>query len=427
MGPIALGFFVTVVTCTGLGVVGSIAEISGAVVAPGMVVVEDRTKRVQHQEGGIVAGIFVDNGHRVREGDVLLRLDDTQIRARLEIVRKRLAQLEARVARLAAERDNRPAPNFAAPLTPEQREIIAIERALFEARRDAMINRKTQLTQRTIEINKGIEGLSADIAAIGEQHRIAKLEHGILRQLFEKQHVPITRVLQLEREIAALTGRRGQRVAEVARAREQIIEIRLQLVNLDTEFRRDVLRELAAAEARIAELAERKTTAEDVLTRIDIRAPIAGEIHDLAVHTVGGVIRAVETLMIVVPHGSKLVVESRVAPADIDQVTVGQKALLRLVNFNRRMTPELEAYVTVVAADVTIEPASTPNGGIARAQQPYFATRLEITESELGKLDGGRLLPGMQVDAFIKTEERTVLSYLLKPFTARLAHAMREQ
>jgi HlyD family secretion protein len=436
-GPIVAGLLVSGLWIGGFGAVASVTRIQGAVVAPGTVVVEGWPKKVQHTEGGIIANIFVDDGSDVREGDVLLRLDDTQTQAKLAIVVKQLAQLRAQSVRLMAERDDFSEPRFSPTQSEDEAEAIATERALFHTRRRANSNQRDQLKQQLADKAKEIEGIEADIAAIDEQLTVAGKEFANLGQLFEQKHVTVTRINQLEREIAGLRGRRGQQVAATARARAAIAGIEIQLVQVDVLFRRDVLTELATVETKINELVEQRAQAEDFLNRIEVKAPKSGIVHDLAVRTKGGVIRPADVLMVIVPKGDRLVVEARVAPQDIDQVAVGQDAAVRFTNFNRPTTPDLSARVTRVSPDVTSEQTgqqSTLRPPVSvqpsPAQQPlayYYSTRIEISEGELKRLDGRGLVPGMQVETFITTSERTVLSYLLKPILDRLARAMRER
>jgi membrane fusion protein, type I secretion system len=437
--PILAGLVILAVTIGGFGALASVTRIQGAVVAPGTVVVESWPKKVQHNEGGIVADIFVDDGSEVREGDVLLRLDDTQTRAKLAIVIKQLTQLRAQSLRLKAERDDQPEPKFSAAQSDDEAEAIATERALFHTRRTSNANQREQLKQQLADKDKEIEGIEADIGAIDDQRAIAVKEHANLNQLFEQKHVTITRVLQLEREIAGLRGRRGQQVAAIARAREAMGGFRIQLVQVDVLFKKDVLAELATVETKINELAEQRTQAEDFLNRVDIKAPRSGVVQDLAFRTKGGVVRPADVLMIVVPKGDRLVVEARASPQDIDQLAVGLVAVVRFSNFNRPTTPELNARVIRVSADVTVDQPGQSSfwRPLTNSQQtsplynqqslPYYAIRIEIPESELKRLDGGGLMPGMQVEVFISTTERTVMSYLLKPIYDRLARAMRER
>jgi HlyD family secretion protein len=417
-GPAIAGFALCLLTLGGLGSYAAVATISGAVIAPGSLIVESRTKKVQHAEGGIVGEILVDDGSVVKAGDVLIRLDETKTKAQLAIVVKQMSQLTAKRARLVAERDQAAEPVFPKPTTADEEDAIKTERALFETRRQFLAAKKKQLGHRLEETRKQIEGYESEINGIDEQHRVATLELGNLRGLYEKKIVAITRVLELEREVAGLLGRRGQRVAEIAKAREQIADTEISLLQADTEFRKEVLTEIEAIDAQLATLAEKRTTAEDKLSRIEIKAPQNGVVHELAVHTVGGVVKPVETIMLIVPKQDRLVVEARAETKDVDQLSIGQNAMVRFSNFNTRTTPELVGRVSRVSADVAVDPET---------KKAYYAVRVEIADEELKKLGDVRLVPGMQVTAFITTSDRTVLSYLTKPIADSFAHALRER
>jgi HlyD family secretion protein len=416
--PVVAGLAVCLATLGGLGAFAAVTNISGAVIAPGSLIVESRTKKVQHAEGGIVGSIRVDDGSQVREGDVLISLDETKTRAQLAIVMKQISQYNAKLARLRAERDGAAEPVFGPSGTADEADAIATERALFASRLRYREAKKVQLNHGLEETRKEIEGLEADIGAIDRQYEIASPELANLRDLFEKKHLAITRVLDLEREVASLTGRKGQRVAEVAKAHEQISQTEIELIQVDTEMQNEVLKDIESTEGQLATLAEKRTTAEDRLSRMDIRAPQSGIVHELAIHTVGGVVKASETLMLIVPQQDRLVVEAQASPHDIDQLSVGQPARVRFSNFNVRTTPELDAKVTRVSADAAEEPET---------KKSYYAVRLEIPDKELKKLGDVKLLPGMRVTAFIMTSERSVMSYLTKPVEDMFAGAMRER
>ena len=239
-----------------------------------------------------------------------------------------------------------------------------------------------------------------------------------MRDLWQKNLIPINRVTALERDAARLEGERGQLIATIAQAKGKISEIELQIIQIDQNARSEVAKELADIRAKIAELVERKVTAMDQLQRIDIRAPQSGVVHQLAVHTKGGVVAAGEQLMLIVPEADDLIVEVRVAPHSIDQVKLDQPAALRFPGFNQRTTPELIGRVTRIAADVIED---------QRSSQPYYLVRITIADGEIDRLNGLKLVPGMPVEAFIRTDERTMLSYLLKPLTDQARRAFRER
>lgn len=416
-------------TGVGLLAMGTVANISGAVVAPGVVTSETRSKRVQHSDGGIIAKINVQDGTEVTEGDILIRLDDVQIRAKHAVIATQLMHLEKRGIRLRAERDRLSAPMFSPALDRDESEAIASERAQFAARFEGITRSKNMLQQQGAAKESENEAVAAELHAISDLSRIAGAQRTALKAVYQENHA---KMLQLDREIAELTGRKGQRQAESARIMEQIAEIGLKLFQVETDFDRDVLKELAEVEEKARELIEKRDAVADKLSRIDIRAPQSGKVHELVVFTVGGVIRPSDTLMSIVPRNDKLVIEARVPPSDVDQLIVGQGAVVRFINFNRRTTPELLAKVVIVSADVAIDQSrqgAAPTTGLVPTMPnlPYYAVRLELLEGETKKLDGGNLVPGMQVQTFITTDERTVLSYLIKPITDRMQSAMRER
>jgi HlyD family secretion protein len=423
------GLLISAFSIGTFGAGASVATIHGAVAAPGTVIVESWPKKIQHNEGGIVADILVDNGSEVREGDVLVRLDDTQARAKLVSAQKQLVLLNAQATRLRAERDDLPEPRFSAPNSDEEADAITTERSLFHARRLSIATQQDQGRQRALEKEKEIDDLEADLRSIDELNGIASKEHADLKDLLDRKYVTVVRVYQLEREIAALRGRRSQRTADIAKRRAEIEEIKFHISQIEADDKKDALSTLTATETKIADLVQQRVLAEDFLNRIEIKAPQSGVVHNRAIHTKGEIVRPADVLMIVVPKGDRLVIEARVAPQDIDQVAVGQAATVRFTNFNRPTTPELSARVTRVSADVEIDQPQSwpPRAAPINSQAPYYAIRIEIPDEELKKLDGGALVPGMQVETFVATSDRTVISYLIKPVVDRLARSMRER
>jgi len=254
-------------------------------------------------------------------------------------------------------------------------------------------------------------------AKVKEIEFIQKELEGV-RDLWQKNLVPITRVTALERDSARLEGERGQLVATIAQGKGKVSETELQIIQVDQNLRSDVAKELADIRAKIAELVERKVTAMDQLMRIEIRAPQSGVVHQLSVHAKGAVVAAGEQLMLIVPEADALVVEVRVDPQKIDQVKLEQAAALRFPSFNQRSTPELNGRVARIAADVIED---------QRSGQPYYLVRIKMAASEIDRLNGLKLVPGMPVEAFIQTEERTMLSYLLKPLSDQARRAFREK
>lgn len=412
------GLAVVTVLLLGAGGWAMTAQLSGAVVGSGTVVVDGNVKQVQHREGGVVGQIFVRNGTRVNAGDVLVKLDDTVTRAGLAIVTNQIDQLSARRARLVAERDD------ALSMAPQKfkddlsgNEYLAAEEVLFSARRKTLDGQKEQLRQRVEQIGQETTGLNVRRRAKEEELSWLNQELTRTRSLSDKQLVQFNRLAELERLNAQLDGERGQLITEIARAATRVTETELQILQLDQERRAEVLTELRDVDNKLAELAQQRITAEDQLKRIEIFAPQTGIVHELTVHTIGGVIAAGETIMQVVPVDDVLVVEARIQPADIDQLHIGQQATLRLSAFNQRTTPEISGNVQSIAADLIQNP---------QTGEAWYSTRIHIPEAELDRLKGLTLLPGMPVEAYIKTGERSAMSYLIKPLFDQINRAMRE-
>lgn len=417
------GLIVVAVLFGGFGVWAATTSLSGAIIAIGQVVVETNVKKVQHPTGGIVGEIRVRDGDRVQTGDLLLRLDETVTRASLAMVVKQLDQFEARQARLIAERDDLPAIKVPASLSarqdhPDVAEVLAGERSLFEARRTAIEGQRAQLKERGAQLREEIRGLESQALAKRKQTALINQELEGVDKLYRQNLVPITRLTSLQREASRLDGEEGQLVAQIASSRGRIAEIELQSIQLHQDLKREVATELRDSQAKIGEFVERKIAAEDQLKRIELRAPQDGFVHQLAVHTVGGVINAGEPVMLIVPQADTLVVEARIAPQDIDQIRPGQRVALRFSAFSQQTTPEIFATLSRVSADLTRE---------AQTNVSFYTVRVTIPEEEMKKLDGKALLPGMPVETFIQTGSRTALSYLIKPFEDQVARAFRER
>ncbi len=404
----------------GLGGWAAFANLAGAVIAPGTFVVEHSVKKVQHSYGGIVAEINVKNGDRVKAGDILIRLDATQIRSELGIVTSQLVELQARTSRLAAERDGLSQiawPKGFAEQNPEAKAAADGEIRLFEENRRAKDSQKDQLRLRADQFREEIKGLTSQRDGKEGELKIIQNELGEVRRLYAKQLTTISRVYTMERESMRLGGEHGGLVAQIARAHGQISEIAVQILGLDENVRAQSQRELRSIDAKISELLEREIAAKDKLHRIDLRAPRSGVVHELSVHTVGGVITAAEQVMLIVPEEDSLMVQARIAPASVDQVVVGRPAVLRLSAFTQQKTPELNARVIQVSADVTTEPKSG---------QSYYIVQLEMDEKSRRLVGDLKLVPGMPVEVFLSTGERTALSYLVKPFADQMNRAFRE-
>jgi HlyD family secretion protein len=399
---------------------GSLANLSGAVIAPGIVVVDSNAKKVQHPHGGVIERILVRNGSRVSAGDLIVTLDDTQTRASLAIITSQL-ELIGRKARLAGERDGVDdlvfPPEFQSFGSDAER-VADGETRLFQARLTSANGQKAQLGERINQYEEEIKGLTVQHTAKTRELMLVREEGSRVGDLYKKNLIPVTRVLSIQRDEARIEGEVGTLLAQIAKAGGQIAEARLQIIGIDQNRLSDAQKELRDVEGRIAELQERKIAAQDQLKRIEIRAPIDGIIHELSVHTVGGVINAAEQLMLVVPTDDVLNVEVRVPSTDIDQLKLGQECVLRFTAFHQRTTPEVKGTVTRLSPDAIRD---------SESGQFYYTARLTPDEAELARLGNHRLVPGMPVEAFIETSPRTALSYLTKPLADQFERALRER
>jgi HlyD family secretion protein len=397
--------------------------LAGAVVVPGNLVVQSNVKTIQHPTGGVVAEIAVRNGMRVGVGDLLMRLDPTQAQASLQMVSKQLDELRARIARLVAERDGLSQLNVPAQLAARAggdtvKTLLASEEALFKARANARRSQIDLLQSRISQLGEEIAGLDAQVDSKSKQLELIAGELSGVQDLYDKRLVPLTRLTSLQRESARIEGERGQLMSAIAETKSKIGEAQLQIVRIDQDFRTDVVKELGETQGKEAELVERGVAAKDLLDRIEIRAPTSGVIHQLSAHTIGGVIRAGDAIMEIVPDSDDLQIEARLQPTDIDQVRVGQKAFVRFSAFNQRTTPQLNGVVSYVSADTSHDQQTNAS---------YFTVRLTLAEDERHRLAGLQLVSGMPAEVFMQTGSRTMMSYLLKPITDQLQRAFVER
>lgn len=417
------GLVVVIVLAGGFGTWASTVQISGALIAPGQVVVDTNVKKVQHPTGGVVGEVRVRDGDVVKAGDIVVRLDETVVRASLAIVVKTLNGLWARAARLEAEQRGADKIVFPPMLTdrasdPDVRDVMTSETKLFEVRVNGRAGQKSQLRERVSQLNEEIEGLSAQERAKDKEIVLVEKELVGVRQLYEQRLIQISRLTTLERDLARLNGERGQYIASRAQAKGKITETELQIIQVDKDVLSEVSKDLREANDKIGEFVERKVTAEDQLRRIDIRAPQDGIVLQSTVHTVGGVITAGDAIMMIVPKADDLSVEAKVNPQDIDKLQIGQKTVLRFSAFNQRTTPELNGKVSRVSADVTTD---------QRSGQTFYTIRVSMAPEEVARLGEVKLVPGMPVEAFVQTGERTMFSYLMKPFSDQFMRAFRER
>ncbi len=420
---IAFGLLTIIVMFGGLISWAVFSSISGAVIASGVVTVETKVKTVQHLDGGIVREILVENGDEVKAGDLLIRLDDTNIKANLAIINGHLNELRASMARLEAERDHLPEIRFPEELLksaddPGIARILAGQRSLFEARKASMEGQVHLLRQKILQLEDQIKGLEAQQISKKQQSVLIRQEIETIRPLYKKGHITRKRMLELERMAVQLDGEYGMHIGDIARVRSAIGQAELEILQLDKAFQEKIQTELRESQAKLIELEERKYALDDKLRRIDIRAPRAGYVHNLAVHTIGGVVSPAATILQIIPEEDRLIIEAKVKPSDIDQISIGQKAIVHFSAFSSRTTPEMNGKVINVSADSIVDKAS----GLS-----FFTVILEVPDSETMKLGKNKLLPGMPAEAFIRTRNRTAISYLLKPLMDNLNRAFREE
>jgi HlyD family type I secretion membrane fusion protein len=415
------GLALVVLLVVGCGGWAAMARLEGAVITTGIVRVDQNLKEVQHRDGGIIKSLAIRQGDHVSAGQVLATLDDVQIKAELLIVRSQLAEALGRRARLIAERDNLPAiafPDELQGLASSASEVIQGETRLFTGNKRSRDSQKEQLELSISQTGEEIKGMESRHAAKLEEIKLVGEERDKLMGLYDKKIVEYTRVYSAHRDWARILGERGEIESTIARAKVRTSEIRLQIIAVDQNASTEAQRELRTVDARVAELGERRLAIEDRLSRTEIRSPVSGYVNELFVHTIGGVITPAAKIATIVPESAELKFEVRISPVDIDQVREGQPARVRFSAFNRNTTPEMKAKVTMVSPASARDPATG---------QEHYVAYVQLTEDERARLSGIRLLPGMPVEVFVSTQERTPVSYLVKPFTDQINRSFRER
>lgn len=422
-GPLFIGYLSLIFLVAVLGVWSTQTQIAGAVVAPGKIQVENNRQVIQHPEGGVVGALMVRDGDVVKAGDPLLRFDDTLMRSEFAIVSRQLNELKARKGRLMAEQDNAQTIHFDEDLLnlaksdAETADLIAGQERLFEARRVSLKQQLKQLDQQILQTRDQIVGAEAQLTAAKSQSALIINELVDVQGLFDKGLAQASRVSALKREEANLLGRTGQISAEIARLRNDIAGLEVEKLRLVSTRREDAITLLRDIQVQERELSERMLSAQDSLGKMEIHAPVSGVIYDSQVFALQSVISPAQPIMYIVPQDQPLVVSARVDAIHVDQVFVGQDAALRFSSFDQRTTPELFGTVSKVSADVFTDKTSGAS---------FYQVELVPKDGELAKLGDQVLLPGMPVEALIKTGDRSPLSYLLKPVTDYFNNAFRE-
>lgn len=416
------GLLITAFVVFGLGGLAAFIPMAGAVIAPGTVSVATFVKEISHPTGGVISEILVNDGMRVIEGQPLIRLDDTVSGASATYTGENVDQLLARLARLAAIRDNLSSPPFPMELTrrsndPVVAALMREESRTLELDRQAQQGQIAQLNKQIAQTRAEIQGYNSQASSYSTQAKLIDQELEATRDLYEQRYTTLDRLNALERSASSLLANAQSAHSSATSATARIGQLQAQVASVGQEARRAAAAQYLDVQSRISELRQTKAGADENFERSVIRAPQSGIVDKLAIRTIGGVLPAGEVVIEIVPDKDQLVVNVQVPVTDIDQVREGQKAMLRFSSFSVRTTPEIMGTVTFVSADRTVESQI----GIA-----YYRARIEISNSELAKLGNLSLRPGMPVETFIQTGERTMLSYIIKPLSDQIKRAFRE-
>ncbi|WP_299025877.1 HlyD family type I secretion periplasmic adaptor subunit [uncultured Sulfitobacter sp.] len=422
--PVFIGMIGIAVLFGGFGSWSVMSNIAGAIIASGRIEVDRNRQVVQHDTGGTIATINVDEGDLVKAGDLLLQLDTQQARSELTLIEGQLFELMARRGRLEAQRDERDVIKFPQELVevgktnPDAQELMDGQSNLFYARRDSVNREIEQLGKQRNQIEEQIKGVSAQEIALETQLELIEQQLKSQQTLLDQGLAQMSSVLGLQREKARLTGQIGELVATRAQAEGRITEIEIVGLKLGTSGREEAIAQLRETRFRELALIEQRRALMALIDRLDIRAPVSGIVYSLQVTTPRSVIRPAEPLMFLVPQDRPLVIAAQVMPTNIDEISVGQEVNLRLSSLDQRTTPELKGTVMLISADALDD----PNTGAS-----YFRAEIILSPGEMERLpEGTQLLPGMPVDAFIKTGDRSPLTYLVKPVTDYFVKSWRE-
>ena len=422
--PLLIGFLALLLLVGGFGTWAVMANISGAVVASGQIEVDQNRQVVQHPDGGVIAAIEVQEGDLVDKGDILIRLDPTNLTSELVVVEGQLFELMARRGRLEAERDEAKVITFdpelikAAGTSVDAKKLMQGQQRLFEARQDSMAQEIAQMQKQRGQISDQIKGIVAQQDALETQLELINEELENQQTLLDRGLAQASRVLSLQREDARLRGTMGELTATKAQAEGRITEIDIGILKYGTKRREEAITRLRDLQFRELELTEKRSALKERLSRLDIRAPLAGVVYGMQFFAPRSVIRPAEPVLYLVPQDRPLVIAARVQNINIDQIFVGQEVILRFPAFDSRTTPELTGKVVKVSADAFTDERTGIN---------YYRSEIMLLDGETKKLpEGAVLIPGMPVQAFIRTNDRTPLAYLVKPFTDYFAKAFRE-
>ena len=422
--PMIVGVLGLLLLVGGFGTWAVMTQISGAVIAGGQIEVDQNRQVIQHPDGGVVEAILVEEGNTVEAGEVLLRLDPTELQSELSIVESQLFELIARRGRLEAERDEQDTITFDPLLSetaadrPAVKDLMDGQQRLFEARRASIAQAIEQLDKQQDQIADQITGITAQQRSMDTQLALIERELVDQQSLFDRGLAQVSRVLSLQREAARMSGTVGELAANEAQARGRITEIDIEILNLQSQRREEAITQLRDIQSRELELRERRRALLERMSRLDVKAPLSGIVYDLRVFARRSVIRPADPVLYIIPQDRPLVINARVEPIDIDKLTIGQDVTLRFSALDQRETPELTGTVKLISADAFQD---------ENTRQSYYRAEIVLSEGEEARLPADTtLLPGMPVEAFIRTEDRTPLAYLVKPLTDYFTKAFRE-
>ncbi len=422
--PVLVGLLGLIGLLGGMILWAMTTQIAGAIIAPGHVEVDQNRQIVQHPTGGVVSSILVKEGDVVQAGDLLIRLDDTQMRTALGIIEGQLREFMARRARLEAERDGRDTITFDPDLTraqttrPEVAELVTGQRNLFTARRDSLASQASQLGRRSAQIENQIVGVTAQEQALARQRGLIQSELDAQQSLLERGLTQTSRVLALQRESASLDGQIGELAASKAESEQRLIEIEIEVLRLTTARREEAITRLRDLRAREMELVQEQRALLSDIEQMTLRAPVSGIVYNMRVQTMRSVVRGAEPVLFIIPQDRPLVIAARVDPVHVDQIVLGQLVNVRFSALDQRTTPELVGRVVLVSADVFDDEAS----GVR-----FYQIEIALNSGELGKLAKGQvLIPGMPVEAFLRTADRSPMAYLMQPMADYFNRAFRE-
>lgn len=422
--PMMIGALAVLILVGGFGTWAVRTSIAGAIVSGGRIEVDRNRQVVQHPDGGVVDEILVDEGDTVALGDTLIRLDSDLLKSELIIVEGQLYELMARRGRLEAERDELEYITFDSELQevaagrPEVADLVAGQVRLFAARTESTEREIEQLQKQREQMEKQIEGIEAQQASLAQQLDLIESELENQQSLLDKGLAQASRVLNLRREQANLNGTIGELTASEARAEARITEIDIEIIQMSSVRREEAISRLRDLRYRELELAEKRRSLKERMARLDITAPVSGVVYGLQVHTPRSVIRSADPVLFLVPQDRPLVIAARVDPIHIDQLHMGQDVILRFSAFDQRQTPELYGKVVQISADAFEDETRSVS---------YYRAEITLNDGEAERLpEGTVLIPGMPVEAFIRTQDRSPIAYLVKPLSDYFTKAFRE-